>query len=177
MLFGELVTLRAFRSDDLAAMNAHANDVETELFSGGAPPTPRPIESTAELWERRRSDRESVDFVIEADGKVIGECGLFGGDRVARTMEFGITVGDKDYWGRGYGREATRLAVDYAFTMRNVRKVYLDVLANNPRAIAAYTKVGFVEEGRRRAHVWSGGAYVDLVLMGIFRPDERVAEQ
>ena len=128
MLFGELVTLRAFRSDDLAAMNAHANDVETELFSGGAPPTPRPM-------------------------------------------------GDKDYWGRGYGREATRLAVDYAFTMRNVRKVYLDVLANNPRAIAAYTKVGFVEEGRRRAHVWSGGAYVDLVLMGIFRPDERVAEQ
>ena len=99
MLFGELVTLRAFRSDDLAAMNAHANDVETELFSGGAPPTPRPMESTAELWERRRSDRESVDFVIEADP--------------------GLSVEDDML--RGFGREATRLAVDYAFTMRNVR--------------------------------------------------------
>ena len=171
MLRGELVTLRAFRTEDLAALNSYANDVETELFSGGDPPSPRPLESTAELWERRRSDRATVDFIIEADGRVIGECGLFAADTVARTVEFGITLGDKNYWGRGYGTEATRLAVDYAFTMRNVRKVHLNVLANNPRAMAAYSKVGFVEEGRRREHVWSGGAYVDLVLMGIFRPD------
>jgi diamine N-acetyltransferase len=170
MLHGEHVTLRAFRSEDLPLLNAWANDLETELLSGGAPPTPRAQEHTAALWERRQGDNTSIDFIIEADGKVIGECGLFAPDAIARTVEFGITLGDKDYWGRGYGSEATALAVDYAFTHRNVRKVHLDVLANNPRAIAAYTKVGFVEEGRRREHVWNGGGYVDLVLMGLIRP-------
>ena len=100
--------------------------------------------------------------MIEADGKVIGECGLFGGDKIARTVEFGITLGDKDYWGRGYGTEATRLAVDYAFTMRNVRKVYLDVLANNPRAHRG------IHEGRVRR----GGAppRARLERRGLRRP-------
>jgi RimJ/RimL family protein N-acetyltransferase len=171
MLHGELVTLRAFRPEDVDVLFAGTNDVETELFSGGGAPTPTPRESVVELWERRRNDRNSVDFIIEADGKVIGELGLFDPNHVARTMELGITVVDKEYWGRGYGSEAVRLAVDYGFRFRNVRKVCLTVLANNPRAIKAYAKAGFVEEGRRKLQVWNGGEYVDEVLMGVFRPD------
>jgi RimJ/RimL family protein N-acetyltransferase len=171
MLHGDLVTLRAFRPEDLDALSAYQNDVETELLSGGAAPTPSPRESMAEIWERRRNDKGSIDFIIEADDKVIGECGLFNGDPIARTMEFGITVGDKAYWGRGYGSEATRLAVDYGFRFRNLRKIFLHVLANNPRAIAAYGKAGFVEEGRQKQQVWGDGEYLDQVFMGVFRPD------
>ena len=135
MLHGELVTLRAFKDGDLAALNAYTNDVETELFGGGDVPTPRPLESTTALWERRRENQSSVDFIIEADGKIIGELGLFNPDVPGRTVELGITVGDKAYWGRGYGTDAVRVAVDYAFTMRNIRKVHLNVLGPNTRAI------------------------------------------
>ncbi len=139
------------------------------MLGGGAPPAPTTRESMEERWKRYVADPDSINFVIEADGLVIGQCGLFNPERVARTMELGITVGDKDYWGRGYGREAVQLVVDYAFTYCNVRKVHLGVLSNNPRAIAAYTKAGFVEEGRQREQAWSAGEYVDLILMGIIR--------
>jgi RimJ/RimL family protein N-acetyltransferase len=169
MLQGKLVTLRAFQPEDLDALTAFQNDVETELLSGGDPPTPTPRETMAEMWERRRASRDNASFVIEADDKVIGQAGLFGANAVSRTVMLGITIGDKDYWGRGYGSEAVELMVDYAFRMQNVRKVCLSVLGNNPRAIAAYLKAGFVEEGRQVRQEWSDGDYVDLVLMGVFR--------
>ena len=171
MLQGERVLLRAFRPEDLDALTAFQNDLETELLGGGDPPRPSTRESMVELWDRYDKDRAGAAFVIEADGKVIVDCGLLNGDAEARRMEFVITIGDKAYWGQGYGTEALELAVDYAFRMRNVRKVYLTVLANNPRAIASYTKAGFVEEGRQREHCWSDGGYVDLVLMARFRPE------
>jgi RimJ/RimL family protein N-acetyltransferase len=170
MLQGKLVTLRAFRTDDLEVLTAYQNDVETELSGGGDPPTPTPAETMAEMWERRRAGGDA-SFVIEADGKVIGQAGLFGANAVDRTIQLGITIGDKDYWGRGYGGEAVQLLVDYAFRLRNYRKVCLSVLGNNPRAMGAYRKAGFVEEGRLVRQEWNNGQYVDLVQMGVFRDD------
>jgi RimJ/RimL family protein N-acetyltransferase len=171
VLQGQKVLLRAFRPEDLDALTAFQNDLDTELLGGGDPPRPTTRDYMAQLWERLSNDRSGATFVVEADGEVIGHLGLFNADVEARTMELGITIGDKDYWGRGYGGEALRLAVDYAFRMRNVRKVHLSVLANNPRAIAAYRRNGFVEEGRRREHAYSAGEYVDLVYMAVFRDD------
>jgi RimJ/RimL family protein N-acetyltransferase len=171
MLQGERLLLRAFRPEDLDALTAFHNDVETELLGGGLPPRPTTREYMAKLWDGRDEDRSTASFVIEADGTVIGDLGLFNADVEAQTIEIGITIGDKAYWGKGYGTEAVRLGLDYAFRLRNMRKVHLTVLANNPRAIASYTKAGFVEEGRQRQHAWSAGEYVDLVLMAAFRPE------
>ena len=64
--------------------------------------------------------------------------GLFHQDAVARTCELGITIGDRAYRGRGYGREPVGSLVDYAFRLRNVRKVWLTVNATNQRAIRAH---------------------------------------
>jgi RimJ/RimL family protein N-acetyltransferase len=87
----------------------------------------------------------------------------------------GITVGDKAYWGKGYGREAIRLLLRYAFHYQNFHKVWLSVHGANERAQRAYRDPAvFVEEGRQRAQVWSDGGYDDLVLMGILR-DERTS--
>ncbi len=153
----------------------HANDVGLRLLVGGSPPLPAPLSSVAALYERRRTDPDEVNFAVTAlddGGRLIGQCGLFRHDHVARTAELGITIGDHGYWGRGYGREVVTLLVGYAFTIRNLRKVHLSVLATNGRAIRAYVAAGFVEEGRRRRHVWNDGAYADLVLMARFRDDD-----
>ena len=90
-------------------------------------------------------------------------------DPVAQTAELGITIGEREYWGRGYGRDAVRVLIEYGFRIRNLRKIWLTVHANNPRAIRSYESVGFVEEGRQRAQVWSDGEYVDLVYMGLIK--------
>ena len=82
-----------------------------------------------------------------------------------------IGIGDKAYWGRGYGRDALRTLLDYAFRLRNFRRVHLTVNSTNERAMRAYRACGFVEEGRLRQHVWSDGCYIDLVHMGLLRDE------
>lgn len=72
--------------------------------------------------------------------------------------------------GGGYGQDAVRTLVRYAFGPLNFRKVSLEVLADDERAVGAYRKAGFTEEGRFRAHAWSEGRYVDVLRMAVFRP-------
>jgi RimJ/RimL family protein N-acetyltransferase len=171
MLVGKLVTLRALTEADIPRLTEFRNDVEVELIGGGDPPRPRTVELVREFFAERAKDTESQNFAIEADGTFIGDCGVFHPDRRGGTAEVGIGIGDRDYWGRGYGRDALRLLVDYAFRLQNFRRLWLSVQAGNERAIRCYRAVGFVEEGRLREHVWSAGRYCDIVLMGLFRSD------
>lgn len=173
MLKGEKVLLRSMSREDLLRLNEFNNDLDFELAGGGDPPMPQSLERLQAEFDENASKggRDGASFVIEADGKVIGGCGLFHFDETAQTCELGIGIGDKAYWGRGYGREAIKLLLDYAFRLRNFRKVWLRVNGNNERGIRAYRACGFVEEGRLRTHVWSNGQYVDLVHMGLLRDE------
>jgi RimJ/RimL family protein N-acetyltransferase len=173
MLTGQKVILRAMRRDDLERLCQFNNDVEVELAGGGDPPAPQSLERLqAEFGAKAgRGGRDGTNFAIEAEGQFIGHCGLFQFDEVAHTCALGITIGDRAYWGRGYGRDALRLLLDYAFRLRNFRRVHLTVNSTNERAIRAYRACGFVEEGRLRQHVWSDGRYIDLVHMGLLRDE------
>ncbi len=177
MLHGQRVLLRAIERDDIPAIHAINNDVAVELAGGGDPPWPQSLARAYADFDRRAGeggrdgDWSSVAFAIVADQHLIGFCGLHGRDPIAGTAELGITIGDKAYWGKGYGREAIRLLLDYGFGLLNLRRVYLRVHARNERAIRAYRACSFVEEGRLRQHVWSNGVYDDLVYMGAMRAD------
>ena len=171
MLKGQKALLRAMRRDDLPRLCAFNNDVEVELAGGGDPPMPQTLERLENDFNQAvaKGGRDGSSFAIEADDKLIGQCALFGFDDVAQSAELGITIGDKEYWGLGYGRDAIMLLLDYGFRLRNLRKIYLKVNSNNERAIHAYAACGFVEEGCWRSHVWSNNQYLDLVCMGILR--------
>jgi len=112
-----------------------------------------------------------VRFCIGADGRCIGGCTLFHFDRTAGVCELGIGIGDREYLGHGYGHNAVRVLLRYAFRIHNLHKVFLCTNSNNERAIRAYRACGFVEEGRQRRQAWSDGCYVDLVFMGILREE------
>jgi RimJ/RimL family protein N-acetyltransferase len=173
MLRGERVTLRAMRRDDLQRQNAFNNDLEFELLGGGDVPEPQSLERLQAEFDEdaAKGGRDGANFAIEADGQYIGRCGLFNVDEAARTAELGIGIGDRAYWGKGYGREALRLLLTYGFDLRNLRRIWLTVNGNNERAIRSYRAAGFKEEGRQPRHVWSNGKYVDLVYMGISREE------
>jgi RimJ/RimL family protein N-acetyltransferase len=173
MLRGERVTLRATTKEDLTSLARFENDLVFVLAGGGDPPETVPLERLQRDFDKEISDppSEKVEFAIEADGRYIGRCGLYSIDRTTRHAELGI--GDREYWGRGYGREAVGLLLDYAFRLRNLRRVWLEVHADNERGIRAYKSCGFVEEGRMREHVWLGGRYVDNVVMGVLREEWR----
>ena len=171
MLRGTHVTLRAMRRDDLPRLNAFNNDVAVELAGGGDPPLPQSLERLEAEFDSSTGSggRDGTSFAIEVDGVMIGQCALFNLHPVAHRMELGITIGDQAYWGKGYGREAVQLLVDYGFRHHNLHRIFLEVHARNERAIRAYQACGFVEEGRLRQHVWSDGSYDDLVIMGVLR--------
>lgn len=98
---------------------------------------------------------------------LIGLCVLFAIDKVDRKAMFGITIGEKSYWDKGYGQEATKLILDFGFNLLNLNNIMLGVFSYNQRAINCYKKVGFKEIGRRRqARIISGKKY-DMVLMDI----------
>jgi RimJ/RimL family protein N-acetyltransferase len=173
MLQGKLVRLRSITREDLLLLWQYNNDLEVELAGGGDPPTPQSLERLQAEFDQEagKGGRNGPSFVIEADGKCIGQCALFNINPDAHTSELGITIGDKEYWGRGYGRESVQLLVNYAFRYRNLHKVWLQVHAANERARRAYAACGFREEGRLRAHVWSNGQYDDLIVMGLLRAE------
>lgn len=169
MIQGKLVRLRSISRADLPRQWEFNNDLEVELAGGGDPPTPQSLERLQSEYDQQtaKGGRDGPSFGIEADGQLIGQCALFNVDPIARTSEIGITIGDKKYWGRGFGREAIELLVEYGFVHRNLRKIWLHVHAENKRAHRVYSASGFSEEGRLREHVWSNGRYDDLLVMGL----------
>ncbi len=170
MLKGKKVTLRPFEREDLKLHHEFENDVELRLLADNRPPVPRSFARIEAHFEKRQKEEAPEPwFAIEADGKYIGKCGLHHFLQADRTCELGIEIGNHAYWGKGYGREAVNLLLDYAFRLCNIRKVTLVTSSHNERAIRAYLGVGFVEEGRLRKQQWNNGRYVDWVYMGIFR--------
>ena len=173
MLRGDRVVLRGLTRDDLPRLLQFNNDLAVELAGGGDPPIPQSLERLQADFDREaaKGGRDGALFAIEVEGTFIGQCGFAELNETNRTGELGITIGDPACWGKGYGREAVGLLLDYAFRLRNLRRIWLWVHADNERAIAAYRACGFAEEGRLREHVWSNGRYVDALIMGILRDD------
>lgn len=173
MLIGDKIILRAIERDDLERLHKMNNDLAVELAGGGDPPMPQPLARLQAEYDSNASQggRDDASFAIEADGIFIGICALFGFDNTAHIFELGITIGYSEYWGRGYGREAVKLLVDYGFRYRNAHKIWLRVHATNERGQHAYNAVGFIEEGRLRQQVYSNGVYDDLVVMGLLRDE------
>jgi len=170
------VTLRGIRREDLPRLCEFNNDLAVELAGGGDPPMPQSLERLQAEFDHSASKggRDGTWFAIEADGKLIGQCGLFGFDEfrgVAHVCELGIAIGDLEYWGRGYGRSAIGLLLDYAFRYWNLQRVWLKTNSANERAIRSYKACGFIEEGRLRRHEWNNGKYVDTVCLGILRSE------
>ena len=76
-------------------------------------------------------------------------------------------IGEKDFWGRGYGTEALKLVVNYAFNRLNLHKIYAGINSSNKASIRAYQKVGFKVEGRKREERYIDGRYHDTMIMGL----------
>ncbi len=103
--------------------------------------------------------------------RLIGSCAFDHIDWRIQAAEFGIVIGEKSYWNRGYGTDAVRLLLHHGFNTLNLNRIFLHVFDNNPRAIRAYEKAGFTLEVRERQAEYRHGKYIDLLLMGILKSE------
>lgn len=84
--------------------------------------------------------------------------------------EYGILLGRKTEWGKGYAQEATLRVIDYCFNKLLIRKITLGVVANNAVAVYLYNKLGFEQEGLLKKQGIYAGKYCDIIRMALFNP-------
>ena len=123
-----------------------------------------------DLYEKHIHDQSERRFVAEDNDTRVGLVELVDINHIHRRAEFQIIIAP-DFQGRGYAREATRQAVEYAFAILNLHKVYLVVDVDNAPAIHVYTQIGFKEEGLLQAEYFAAGHYCDVIRMAIFQQD------
>ena len=110
-----------------------------------------------------------IRLVAVIEGKVIGCLGLDRFEnRRGHAAQFGIAVHDA-YAGRGAGTALVAAMIDLADNWLNIRRLELNVYADNARAIALYERFGFEREGLYRAYAWRNGAFVDSLAMARLR--------
>ena len=131
-----------------------------------------PYESFVELEELYRKhihDQSERRFIIEdARGERIGLVELVEIDHLHRRGEFLIMISPEQQ-GRGYAKAATRLAINYAFRMLNLYKLYLLVDVDNAAAIRVYEGAGFRREGVLVDEFFSDGRYRSVLRMCLFQ--------
>lgn len=89
------------------------------------------------------------------------------------TAEYGIMMGRKSEWGKGYAKEATLKILDYSFNELHIRKITLGVVTDNTSAFNLYKRVNFEIEGIYKKHGFYEGKYCDLARMALFNPSEK----
>ena len=174
MIYGDRIRLRAITRTDLPFFVEWLND--PEVIEGLMHYLPFSMEDE-EAWFEGMKKRPQVEHPLvieictEEGWEPIGNCGLFGIDWRIRQATFGIVVGAKQHWNKGYGTEAFKLMIQHGFATLNLNRISLRVYENNPRAIRAYEKAGLSIEGRLRQAHYDNGEYFDVILMSILRSE------
>ena len=163
------VRLRTVTEADLPDYVRWLNDPDVTQFTQIEGPLT--LEHERE-WFQRVSAPESKtrNWAIEVEGRHIGNCALHL-DASAETAYFGIIIGDKTQWGKGYGTAALREVLRIGFEETGLQRVHLTVFAANTRGIRCYEKCGFRHEGVLRKARLKRGTWADTVLMAVLREE------
>lgn len=178
-IVGEKVSLGPLRKDTISLAYRWLNDFQVSIRSGD-PVRSITMESLQAEFERDNKEMSHrwFGFTIyeRVTGRTIGFTELREIHWPAATATFGIVIGEKDCWNKGYGTETTKLMLDYGFTVLGLHNIMLTTYAYNLGAIRAYTKAGFREMGRRReAHSWGGRRYDEVAMDCLSTEFERPA--
>lgn len=165
---GELVALGPLRRESIPQYVRWMNDFTVTRYLA-VQPRPMTLEQENAWYEQAATnERERTFSIVErSSGRVVGNCGMFDIAHPHRSAEVGIVIGELDARGRGYGTEAMRLLLDYAFTAAGMDSIMLRVYEFNPAARRCYEKAGFREIGRRRGSRWFNGRFWDDIYMDV----------
>lgn len=166
MFVGQNVTLGPFTEEQSGLYLKWVNQSDTARF------VTRCVPVTAlehQRWyESSVSRSDAVFFSVTSNhtDRYLGNVWLWGIHPQHRSAELRILIGEP---GKGYGTEACRMLLDFAFNSLNLNKVYLYVLAANSAARHIFAKVGFQEEGLLKQEFFLDGAYQDAYRMAVTR--------
>jgi RimJ/RimL family protein N-acetyltransferase len=179
MLIGKLVCLVPYKKEYIPAYLKWGNDSEVGRYLMIY--LPSTLEQLEERYKENMHNPNMILFSIvtcpsdQQGEKLIGGLGAEINWK-DRNAEIGIMIGEKEFWGKGYGTDTMTLFTEYLFTTLNMNRVELSTFDFNIRAQKCYRKVGFVEEGKKRQDKYQDGKYHDVVIMGILRDEWDAAQ-
>lgn len=171
IFLGERVRLTAVTKEDAPLLARWHNDAGFLRLLNAPPAKPQTQDDVVRWLEEAQKASNGYLFAIRLrDGD--GLLGFIEVDGILWSHGvgwLGIGIGDREHWSQGYGGEAMRLALNFAFNELNLHRVQLTVFAYNERAIALYEKLGFRREGVYRECLHRDGQRYDMFLYGLLR--------
>lgn len=167
-LHGDNVMLRPIGAEDFSKLVQWTLELEPDFNSEGD--YPRSLEECESWLQRSQSNRSQERFAIVLNGNIIGDLELDHITWRSGDGELRIRIGEKDLWDKGYGTDAIKTLLGYAFGKLDLSRIYLKVYTDNNRAIRCYQKVGFKKEGKltRRS---KEEAFREIFLMRILKTE------
>ncbi|EMA6344667.1 GNAT family protein [Bacillus cytotoxicus] len=166
------IRLRKLSEDDIPTYHLWRNDPEVMQTTSPILDT-YSFEETEAFCKQIMHATNSKSYIIELknDNLPIGITSLIQIDSYNQNAECIIDIGQKDYWGQGYGQEALTLLLNYAFRELNLHRVSLRVFSFNDKAIHLYKKLGFQHEGTCKEAIFRDGAWHDIELFALLQPN------
>jgi RimJ/RimL family protein N-acetyltransferase len=170
---GERVYLRAGERSDIANFVRWLTDGETISYLSMRAPMSVAMEEKwfENMLEHQGKDAYHFVMCLLEDDRPIGTMGLFAIDYVNGSAGIGISIGEKELWGKGLGTDAMNAIVDFGFGMLRLERLWLEVYDFNKRARRSYDKSGFTLEGIERHAIYKQGRHIDVQLMSILREE------
>jgi RimJ/RimL family protein N-acetyltransferase len=176
LLVSEDIKLSSIKEQDFDIILEWFDDYEFLTYFDMLPAVPQTKEQVNEMLDYFIKSKDKVIFAIRhrVSNKIIGITGLDEIQWNNGTATLFIGIGDKEHTGKGLGKEALKMLIDFGFYEFNLHRIQLSVIAYNERAIRLYEGLGFVREGSYREFVNRGGNRVDLCLYGLLKHEWRL---
>jgi len=170
MIVGDKVWLRPVSMDDVTGL--YLSWLNDDDVTRGLETVPKPY--TMEMLKQYVIDMLANEntymfILVDAESKKdIGTAKIHNINKKHSTCNLGLMIGEKSFWGKGYGQAAYAAAINFAFNQLNIRKIWEAANSNNVGSLAMCKKAGFEIEGQLKEQVLSDGKYVDKILLGLF---------
>jgi RimJ/RimL family protein N-acetyltransferase len=181
LLVGHKVRLTALDKKDIPTLMRWHQDTAYLRLQDSRPALPRTEATTAAWLDEVDQSKDGFTFAVRLldNNALIGTAGLDEIEWPHQVGEFFIGIGERQNWRQGYGADASRLVLAYAFEELNLHRVQLTVFSYNEAAIALYEKMGFKREGVFRQFLQRDGQRDgqrhDMYLYGLLRPEWETA--
>lgn len=168
---GEKIYLRNLREEDAEGNYKYWFDDEEVCKGNSHHRFPEAEQSLKKYINEVNSTISKLVLAIidKKNSNYIGNVSLQNINYFNRSAEFAIIIGEKEYWGRGIGKEVANLIINHGFNSLNLNRIYLGTYVDNVGMRGIAKTLGFKEEGLRRQADYKDGNYVDIVEFGILK--------
>lgn len=173
MLNGDKVFLKLIEKEDLLKRVEWINDEGNHQKTSFDWPTS--VAKTEKWFQNQLLDNSKINFTIfeKKQNRPVGMVGLLNLDRINLKAEFYITIGEKEYRGRGIAKESIELILEYSFNEINLNKIYLTTFESNLAAKNLYKKCNFKYEGTLREEKKHQGILKNIEIYSILKKEWR----